>query len=151
MTEPDERGKRYTAPEITVQYDIRKCIHAGICVRSLPAVFDTAERPWIRPDRAPAEAVADVVRRCPTGALQYTLTNGPAEQPDARVTISPQTDGPLFIRGDLMIERGDGAVAMTRAALCRCGHSANKPFCDGTHARIGWRSDVSDPSGHRDL
>jgi CDGSH-type Zn-finger protein/uncharacterized Fe-S cluster protein YjdI len=58
------------------------------------------------------------------------------------LAIDPQTDGPLKVRGNLEIVSGTGrAVArVTLAYLCRCGGSANKPFCDGTHARIGFRS-----------
>jgi CDGSH-type Zn-finger protein/uncharacterized Fe-S cluster protein YjdI len=62
---------------------------------------------------------------------------------DGVLAIDPQTDGPLRVRGNLEIVSGTGrAVArVTSAYLCRCGGSANKPFCDGTHARIGFKSD----------
>jgi CDGSH-type Zn-finger protein/uncharacterized Fe-S cluster protein YjdI len=61
---------------------------------------------------------------------------------DGLLAIDPQTDGPLRVRGNLEITSGTGrAVArVTSVYLCRCGGSANKPFCDGTHARIGFRS-----------
>lgn len=63
------------------------------------------------------------------------VRNGP-------LTIDPQLDGPLRVRGNLEITSGTGrAVArVTQATLCRCGGSSNKPFCDGTHARIGFKS-----------
>ena len=56
--------------------------------------------------------------------------------------IEPQTDGPLQVRGNLEITSGTGRVVarLQQARLCRCGGSANKPFCDGTHARIGFKS-----------
>jgi CDGSH-type Zn-finger protein len=56
--------------------------------------------------------------------------------------VEPQLDGPLQVRGNLEITSGTGRVVarLTQARLCRCGGSANKPFCDGTHARIGFRS-----------
>lgn len=56
--------------------------------------------------------------------------------------VEPQPDGPLQVRGNLEITSGTGRVVarLTQARLCRCGGSANKPFCDGTHARIGFRS-----------
>jgi CDGSH-type Zn-finger protein/uncharacterized Fe-S cluster protein YjdI len=59
------------------------------------------------------------------------------------LVIDPQTNGPLRVRGNLEILSGTGrAVArVTTAFLCRCGGSANKPFCDGTHAKIGFKSD----------
>jgi CDGSH-type Zn-finger protein/uncharacterized Fe-S cluster protein YjdI len=61
---------------------------------------------------------------------------------DGPLAIDPQTDGPLQVTGNLEITSGTGRV-VTRVAktqLCRCGGSSNKPFCDGTHARIGFRS-----------
>jgi CDGSH-type Zn-finger protein/uncharacterized Fe-S cluster protein YjdI len=59
------------------------------------------------------------------------------------LAIDPQTNGPLRVRGNLEIMSGTGrAVArVTSAYLCRCGGSANKPFCDGTHTKIGFRSE----------
>jgi CDGSH-type Zn-finger protein/uncharacterized Fe-S cluster protein YjdI len=71
-----------------------------------------------------------------TGAADMLpVRNGPLE-------IEPQLDGPLQVRGNLEITSGTGRVVarLTQARLCRCGGSANKPFCDGTHARIGFRS-----------
>ena len=82
-----------------------------------------------------------------------TLVDGPAEVPDAVTTVTAVPDGPLLVRGDLRLDLGDaGTGAETRAALCRCGHSANKPFCDGSHERIGWRSGAvtdHEPAGGR--
>ena len=134
-------GKAYTAPGVTVYYDARRCVHVAECVRGLPGVFRPGERPWIRADQAPPSELAEVVRRCPTGALHYRLDGGPAEAPEVPTTITPLPDGPLAVRGDLRIQMPDGEQAETRAALCRCGQSANKPYCDGTHARVGWKSD----------
>jgi CDGSH-type Zn-finger protein/uncharacterized Fe-S cluster protein YjdI len=61
---------------------------------------------------------------------------------DGPLQIEPQQDGPLQVRGNLEITSGTGRVVarLTQARLCRCGGSANKPFCDGTHARNGFRS-----------
>jgi len=73
----------------------------------------------------------------PTGKTDMLTTR------DGVLAIDPQTNGPLKVRGNLEILSGTGrAVArVTSAYLCRCGGSANKPFCDGTHAKIGFRSD----------
>lgn len=70
-----------------------------------------------------------------TSADMLPVRDGPLE-------IDPQLDGPLHVRGNLEITSGTGRVVarLTQARLCRCGGSANKPFCDGTHARIGFRS-----------
>jgi CDGSH-type Zn-finger protein len=61
---------------------------------------------------------------------------------DGALAIEPQVDGPLQIRGNLEITSGTGRVVarLTTARLCRCGGSATKPFCDGTHTRNGFRS-----------
>ena len=71
-------------------------------------------------------------------------TQGDAMLPtrDGRLEVEPQVDGPLVVRGNLEITAGTGRVVarVTKTALCRCGGSANKPFCDGTHARNGFRS-----------
>jgi CDGSH-type Zn-finger protein/uncharacterized Fe-S cluster protein YjdI len=80
----------------------------------------------------------------------FTATGEPATQQadmlpvrDGPLAIDPQVDGPLQVRGNLEIVSGTGRVVarIVQANLCRCGGSANKPFCDGTHARIGFRSD----------
>jgi len=71
-----------------------------------------------------------------TGAADMlAVRNGP-------LSVDPQTDGPLQVRGNLEITSGTGRVVarLQQARLCRCGGSANKPFCDGTHARIGFTS-----------
>jgi CDGSH-type Zn-finger protein/uncharacterized Fe-S cluster protein YjdI len=58
------------------------------------------------------------------------------------LAIDPQLNGPLSVRGNLEITSGTGRIVarVTTAKLCRCGGSATKPFCDGTHARIGFKS-----------
>jgi len=69
-------GKRlqtYETAEITVTFDPAVCVHSGVCVRGLPAVFDVKRQRWVRPELASAEDVAAQVARCPSGALQYRL------------------------------------------------------------------------------
>jgi CDGSH-type Zn-finger protein/uncharacterized Fe-S cluster protein YjdI len=73
----------------------------------------------------------------PTGkADMLTVRDGP-------LAIDPQIDGPLQVRGNLEITSGTGRVVarVTQARLCRCGQSGNKPFCDGSHARVGFKSE----------
>jgi uncharacterized Fe-S cluster protein YjdI len=65
--------KAYTGADVVVTFDASICQHSGNCVRGLPPVFDTSERPWINPDGAPARDVIAAVDRCPSGALRYTL------------------------------------------------------------------------------
>lgn len=62
--------KTYEGADVAVSFDPEVCEHAAECVNGLPAVFDTKQRPWIQPDNASAEAVVDVVGRCPSGALR---------------------------------------------------------------------------------
>lgn len=76
-----ESRKRYGGAEIDVTFDPGMCAHAGECVRGLPSVFDVQARPWIRPDGAPADAVSEVVGRCPSGALRLAPPSGGTPAP----------------------------------------------------------------------
>jgi uncharacterized Fe-S cluster protein YjdI len=131
MAEPVPSGKAYLADDITVYYDGKRCRHFAECLRGLPTVFDGRARPWIQPANGDAEMVAEVVRRCPTGALHYAMRDGSAEQPDSPTRITVREDGPILLRGDLVLETAAGPLRDTRAALCGCTKTANAPFCDG--------------------
>ena len=139
MTTKSKR-RSYRGSEITVSFDARRCIHAARCVHGLPGVFDPQRRPWIEPDGAAAERVAEVVRACPTGALQYEPAGGvEAERPAERNTVTVRPNGSLHLRGDLAFVSPEGVETReTRAALCRCGASSNKPYCDNTHEGAGF-------------
>jgi uncharacterized Fe-S cluster protein YjdI len=63
----------YETNEITVTFEPDLCIHSGVCVRGLPAVFDVRRKRWVRPELAAAADVAAQVRRCPSGALKYQM------------------------------------------------------------------------------
>jgi uncharacterized Fe-S cluster protein YjdI len=63
----------YETDEIVVTFDPDVCRHTGVCLRGLPAVFDVSRKHWVRPELDTAERVAEQVRRCPSGALQYRL------------------------------------------------------------------------------
>jgi uncharacterized Fe-S cluster protein YjdI/CDGSH-type Zn-finger protein len=128
--------KEYSSPVVTVTYDAARCRHFAECVRGLPAVFDPTTRPWIQPSNADAARVAEVIRRCPTGALQYRLADGPDEEPDAVTTMTALPGGPLLMRGDLHLtypgpEQTTVQRTETRMAACSCGRSMLAPFCDG--------------------
>lgn len=75
-----KRLQTYEAPGITVTFDPNVCIHSGVCLRTLPMVFDVRRRRWIAPEAASPEQVAAAVRKCPSGALQYKLAD---ESPSA--------------------------------------------------------------------
>jgi hypothetical protein len=83
--------------------------------------------------------VIAMIERCPSGALTYQLH--PEEEmiePDYPRQISVTDNGPLWVTGSIPIERSDGAPVepRNRTTLCRCGHSKNKPFCDGQHIDV---------------
>ncbi len=133
-----QSGKTYSGNDVDVRFDVRRCIHAKECVNRLSAVFDVEKRPWIQPENAEAEQIAGVIHRCPSGALHYTRKDdGQAETPDAVNSVKIETDGPLYVRGTLRLVNDDDSELGTdvRAALCRCGASKHKPFCDNTHLK----------------
>jgi uncharacterized Fe-S cluster protein YjdI/CDGSH-type Zn-finger protein len=133
----------YRNDQIAVYWEPKLCIHAGYCFRGLPEVFKPESRPWISVDAATAEKIAKVVMTCPTGALHFERLDGGSQEPQpAETTIDVRPNGPLYIRGQVRIA-GPGGILIredTRVALCRCGYSENKPFCDGSHRRVGFRT-----------
>jgi uncharacterized Fe-S cluster protein YjdI len=68
-----KRLQLYETDEISVTFDPNICIHSGVCIRGLPNVFDVKRKHWIRPELATAEEVAEQIKRCPSGALQYKM------------------------------------------------------------------------------
>jgi uncharacterized Fe-S cluster protein YjdI/CDGSH-type Zn-finger protein len=132
-------SRKYSGDGIDVFYEAPLCIHAKECVHGLPDVFDPEKRPWIEPRNAPAAALVTTIERCPTGALHYELADGAPEAPDASsVRLVP--NGPLYVRGDVTLRLPDGTIVRhdTRLALCRCGDSKNKPYCDNSHIAAGF-------------
>lgn len=137
----------YETDAIVITFDPGKCIHSAVCLRGLPKVFDVNRRKWIEPAAAPAEDIAALIERCPSGALQYerkaaAAGAGPATDAPAAVVVRPSPNGPLILTGALRVESEDGVLLKeaSKLALCRCGGTANPPFCDGTHNRIQYRS-----------
>lgn len=131
----------YEGKDVEVQWDGRLCIHIGECGRAKGDLFVGGRQPWCQPDVTEAEDVVDVCLRCPTGALTYSRHDGgEGETPAAKNTIMVANNGPLYVQGELNI---DGAAddmpgVQFRAALCRCGLSKNKPFCDNSHEEGGF-------------
>jgi uncharacterized Fe-S cluster protein YjdI/CDGSH-type Zn-finger protein len=151
MTTPlEERGpyRVYANGEIEVHWEPKLCIHVRNCVNRLGSVFDAQARPWIDPDGATPDEIAATVLTCPTGALHFRRLDGGAQEEAApEMTVEPHPDGPLFLRGRIRVVDGEGTLIRedTRLALCRCGASENKPFCDGSHRRIGFTTEIGDP------
>ena len=128
--------KTYAGASGDVTWDGKLCIHVGECGRAEGDLFQPGRDPWCQPDLATGDDTADVVARCPTGALVYRPLDPKNRETAAPVnTVVVANNGPLYLRGELRI---DGAAddmpgVALRAALCRCGQSTNKPFCDNSH------------------
>lgn len=133
--------REYATEEIVVEWRPRLCYHSQNCVRVLPRVFDKERRPWIDVEQAGADEIEAAVDRCPSGALRLRRPDGKARRAPRAVEISAEPNGPLLVRGPLQIVQPDGTTEeLPRAAFCRCGHSGNKPFCDGSHREVGFRA-----------
>jgi len=131
----------YPGKNATVFWHGRLCIHVGECGRAKGELFVGGRNPWCQPDLTNSEEIADVISRCPTGALTVQFKDVPGtEQPDPVNTVNVAYNGPLFVRGQLNIEDApdDAPGLACRAALCRCGKSRNKPFCDNSHEKDGF-------------
>ena len=132
----------YPGKNATVTWHGRLCIHIGECGRAKGDLFVGGRKPWCQPDLVDDEEVREVVLRCPTGALSYEYADGSkAEEAPVVNTIQVAYNGPLFVSGELDIEAapGDAPGLKFRAALCRCGKSKIKPFCDNSHESEGFQ------------
>jgi CDGSH-type Zn-finger protein/uncharacterized Fe-S cluster protein YjdI len=138
----DKNKYDYAGEAATVTWDGALCIHIGECGRARGELFVGGRQPWCQPNAADADEIRDVIQRCPTGALSVTFADGSVPEVAASVnTVQVAYNGPLFVKGELQI---DGAPADVpglsfRAALCRCGKSKNKPFCDNSHEADGFQ------------
>ncbi|MEZ4399175.1 MAG: CDGSH iron-sulfur domain-containing protein [Kofleriaceae bacterium] len=122
---------------LTIHFDGAKCIHSRGCVLNHPEVFrPNVEGEWISPDAASVAAVVEVAHNCPSGAISYQRHDGgPAEAPPVVNLVTVRENGPLAVHAACTIAGHGDAL---RATLCRCGASANKPFCDGSHVAAGF-------------
>ena len=139
---PDVK-REYHNDQIVVRWEPKLCNHTGNCFRGLPEVFQPQNRPWGLVDAASADKIAEVVMTCPTGALHFERLDGGLQEPQPEeATIDARPNGPFHVRGKVRIIGPGGRLIRedTRAALCRCGHSENKPFCDGSHRRVGFQT-----------
>ena len=126
----------------TVSWNGKLCIHIGECGRADGDLFVGGRKPWCQPDFASNDETEEVVLRCPTGALSVKFADGSrVEQAPAINSIQVAYNGPLFVRGDLQIDDAPTDVPglKFRAALCRCGASKNKPYCDNSHLDANFR------------
>jgi CDGSH-type Zn-finger protein len=138
--QPDRR-ESYVGKHITIHDNRALCAHVGACTDGLPGVFRKDGRPWIDPDAATAEEVMATIRKCPSGALSYSIDGVEQRDRDAPPAVTALRDGPYAVTGgiELMgVEPGEGA-SKEHYTLCRCGASKNKPFCDGSHWEVGFK------------
>ena len=139
------KRRDYVGKEITIHDNRRICSHAKECVNNLPFVFKLGSRPWIDSDGSKMQDIIKTVRKCPSGALSYSIDGieyrDPKEQRDPILMVLK--NGPYYITGGIEligenIEFGEGA-SKEHYTLCRCGASENKPFCDGKHGTINFK------------
>ena len=140
----------YPGAAADVHWDGRLCIHISECGRAKNDLFVAGRQPWCQPDLVSPAEVADVVSRCPSGALTYDRKDGgPEESAESENVVTVMYNGPLYVRGDLEVDgaASDMSGVRYRAALCRCGQSKNKPFCDNSHEAAGFKDygAVGDP------
>ena len=131
--------KEYSKNDFKILWQPGKCIHSGICVQMLPKVYNPKEKPWVKPDNATVSELKAQIDKCPSGALSYNAKDENSDVENA-VEIDVFENGPLLIHGNLKVKNKDGQIIEKEkaTAFCRCGHSANKPFCDGKHKAAGF-------------
>lgn len=132
----DDRSNELGGTGITVRDDRSLCVHAGFCGTRVTNVWKQI------PDTDESTVRAQVismVEKCPSGALTYRFDGGDVE-PLLAEAIAVTDDGPLWVTGDITVTASGGGPLETRnrVTLCRCGASANKPLCDGTHKSVGF-------------
>lgn len=137
IVEPDWSCEVISGRSVTIHLEAERCVHARNCVRGRPDVFvPNVAGEWIHPDNATPDEVAALAANCPSGAIAYERFDGVAnEQPPLVNTVRVRENGPLAFHGPLTIA---GAEQAPRATLCRCGASAHKPYCDGSHKAAGF-------------
>jgi uncharacterized Fe-S cluster protein YjdI len=135
--------RKYTNGEVTIVWKPSICVHSTICFNGLPEVFKPMERPWVTPECSTIEKMIEQVKKCPSGALSYFMNN---ESNDEKIVsgesiVEIVKNGPLIVYGNITVKDKDGKKTKKDkvTAFCRCGASSNKPYCDGTHLKIGFR------------
>jgi uncharacterized Fe-S cluster protein YjdI/CDGSH-type Zn-finger protein len=139
-----DHEREYRTDQIVVRWEPQYCVHVANCIRGLPGVFNPRDRPWVHVDAASADEIARVVMTCPTGALHFErLDGGPHEPVPETTSVTVTANGPLRLHGNIELRDAAGNLIRqdTRMALCRCGYSRTKPFCDGSHLMV----DFQDP------
>lgn len=135
--------KEYPNEELSILWKPKMCIHSEKCWRGLSDVFRYGKKPWIDPNGAESKQIMKQIDLCPSGALSYKLKNEKnKESGSAPTKINITKNGPILLKGDVEINLPNGETRKeSNLALCRCGSSNNKPFCDGSHTKIDFKAD----------
>jgi uncharacterized Fe-S cluster protein YjdI len=143
--------KEYTNGEITVKWLPDECIHATTCFKMLPEVFKPAERPWVKMNEASTEKIIETVEACPTNALTWWYNDNDKiinkqyfkmeNKTNEKAKIAIFENGPLHVPANVDLVDTTGKILKVNEDkyICRCGHSKNKPFCDGSHMTAGFK------------
>lgn len=130
----------YRGQTVTVLDTRSACARAGFCVEFAPRVFSRSRDPWVDADASPPAHVARTIEMCPSGALGLEIERRRARfNSQVRPQLQVLRDGPYCVIGAAELDCALQPVDPTRFTLCRCGASANKPYCDGSHLRIGFK------------
>ena len=139
----EDKRDNYVGAEITIHDNRGICSHAGLCTDGLPKVFLYGKEPWIDPNGATSEQIVRTIKKCPSGALSYSIEGVEHRDQDRGPEITVAKNGPYVVTGGAELAgviRDEGA-SEGQYTLCRCGESKNKPFCDGTHWSIKFQDD----------
>ena len=119
--------------------DGRLCSNAGFCGTRFAKAWEMIKG---QDDPEVRLRILRMVANCPSGRLQISSESGERFEPQFLPSIAVIPDGPLWVRGGISIEAPDGFIyeVRNRVTLCRCGQSRNKPFCDGSHERLGFKA-----------
>ncbi len=136
--------KEYSNGEVTVVWKPKVCIHSEKCFKGLPEVFDPNKKPWINAEGADTDTIKAQINKCPSGALSYYMNDNKDEVEETRKTesiIETIENGPLMVYWNLTVKHHNGEETKKSkvTAFCICGASGNKPYCDGTHAKINFK------------
>jgi len=133
--------KEYSNGELTVVWKPKLCIHAAECVKALPNVYNPNENPWIKVENGTTEELQAQIKKCPSGALSYYMNeSNNQEEASLETKIEVLENGPLLVHGTLIVKNKEGKEETKNkiTAFCRCGASANKPYCDGAHVKANF-------------
>ena len=135
----DDPASEFVGKDVTVIDQAGLCAHAGHCVDEAPKTFFTKQggRRVSHPDASDAATVIAAIRRCPSGALLYKLGGKLVHAYSAETEVLVEKDGPLRVQRAKL--NSAHPATENHYTLCRCGASANKPFCDGMHTTVKFR------------